>query len=1005
MIKKNLLFCLTLFLFFFIPLYPKIPLADIIPGYLVRVRLEDLFLFITGLIWLYYWIKKKITWRNSIFWLIVAYLSLGAVSLLISIFLLQRIPLELLHIGKSGLHLFRYAEYFSLFAVAFAALKNIKDLKFIKLALPILVILISLYGLGQKYAHFPVFSTMNREFSKGAAMQLGEGARVNSTFGGHYDMSAWLVLILPILLALALKEKGWLFRVSCVLAQVLGLYLLYLGEAKTSILALLLAYLVLIYLFLLKSKLIGAKFLKYIFGFAIATYVLATIIFLAGGPWRDLLITQAERINGVKTITAKLNISPVNLSRPGDLQGDGYMLVKKEKTNEDSSVSVDWIKEKQSWSDNALKYGITMGIRFDTLWPQAIRGFIKNIFTGSGYATLNKQENQQFVEADSTDNNYLRILGETGFSGLFLYLAILWFILKNNWLNYLKNSNLSSILSWGFLAGTAGLLLNAVLIDVFASSKVAFTFYLLAGLTVKSFYLKNTDLAEKLDRDLVTKIKKIFSSHWPLLLNLAILSLLLYRNPYLEEKSLILKINPDTSSTWKYLSLLSFLPIIGQHPFNFYFLNLIVCYLLVLIIYLLLKKSQINFKQQFYFLLLIILLPPWRQAVYNFNLNLLFYFLLCLVLIAVNYFSKNKYFKYCLGILLVINIFSWVIIPDPLLKNYRENVSQTWHYRTVRRANAIFNPPVYSQVKLVSKVNPDFAQFFQKNYYQLQDYQKFLLQDKQPPIYLTDYKFDHNDQQSFYQLRQNYQTKILDLDCQEHCNFYELTAKKPLSKILAPEIYNQQQLDIADPANFSFLFFGHSYHYPKPASEEKDLYYEMQLGNRILPAASNASNFWVMAGQLVKIVESSSFTYFNTYLADLLPVPLINVDKKLTHFIVGQNYFLNINLSQPLDNPSKIFIYEKLLEIENHDVSNLFIFSHQAPNEDFNNFILLKLKELKNVNIYIISGNNAETQQSYEEKREDNITYLKTGFGREQAPELIKFTINNNQVNFAKFNL
>ena len=105
-LDKNILFYLTIFLFLFIPLYPKIPLADIIPGYLVRVRLEDIFVLLTGVVWVIQWFRKKIKWNTFFFWAIVAYLSVGFSSILSGIFLNHTIPGELLHIGKSGLHFF-----------------------------------------------------------------------------------------------------------------------------------------------------------------------------------------------------------------------------------------------------------------------------------------------------------------------------------------------------------------------------------------------------------------------------------------------------------------------------------------------------------------------------------------------------------------------------------------------------------------------------------------------------------------------------------------------------------------------------------------------------------------------------------------------------------------------------------------------------------------------------------------------------------------------------------
>ena len=68
---------------------------------------------------------------------------------------------------------------------------------FIKTAV-ITLIAVVLYGLGQKYLYWPAFSTMNREFSKGMRLYLTPTSRVMSTFGGHYDYAAYLMMLLTL---------------------------------------------------------------------------------------------------------------------------------------------------------------------------------------------------------------------------------------------------------------------------------------------------------------------------------------------------------------------------------------------------------------------------------------------------------------------------------------------------------------------------------------------------------------------------------------------------------------------------------------------------------------------------------------------------------------------------------------------------------------------------------------------------------------------------------------
>ena len=87
-----------------------------------------------------------------------------------------------------------------------------------------------------------------------------------------------------------------------------------------------------------------------------------------------------------------------------------------------------------------------------------------------------------FTEADSTDNNYLRHLGETGLLGALTFYGTIvytiWMALKR-----LRTSRLAMrIVNIGYSAAAIGLLINALYIDVFAASKVAFTFWMIDGL-------------------------------------------------------------------------------------------------------------------------------------------------------------------------------------------------------------------------------------------------------------------------------------------------------------------------------------------------------------------------------------------------------------------------------------------------------------------------------------------------------------------------------------------
>jgi O-antigen ligase len=136
------------------------------------------------------------------------------------------------------------------------------------------------------------------------------------------------------------------------------------------------------------------------------------------------------------------------------------------------------------YSANALRYGLSTAIRLDTLWPRALAGYYRNPVFGSGYATLTKDSIGQFTEAESTDNNFLRTLGETGSLGFVTFYGVVMLALVAAWKLSRSHTAAPIEISFaiGFIAATLGLLINAGFIDVFAASKVAFYYWSLTGI-------------------------------------------------------------------------------------------------------------------------------------------------------------------------------------------------------------------------------------------------------------------------------------------------------------------------------------------------------------------------------------------------------------------------------------------------------------------------------------------------------------------------------------------
>lgn len=544
-IDSSALITLSLFLLIFIPLFPKLPLFDAIPGYLVRVRFEDFLVGLTGIIWLVQLLRGKLEIPKVFLLGVVAFVLIGILSTVSSIFLVQTIPPQLLHIGKSGLHFFRYLEYFSLFFFMFSAIRTRRQIKIALSLLALTVILATIYGFGQKYWSWPLYSTMNREYSKGVQLFLGANARVQSTFAGHYDLAAFLVIVTPILLAAVLFFKQWWVKIGLLIVIAAGSWLLVASGSKMSFIAYGVALYATVLLFLRQYQrifrgLLIANILILISSFGIFGYFLThpldTRLFDALQSLKTTAvvaqITPLAQLLEKTQAVLKSQTTSVS-DKPTDVFVDVPDYVQVAKETESGKIIQVTEERERTWSQNALKYGLSMGIRLDTLWPQAVKGVQRNLMLGSGFGTLNKTSSGHFIEADSTDNNFLRTLGEIGIIGFVLFYSLIFMLLKiSNQGSRVKEPIIASI-CLGFMGATIGLLTNALIIDVFVASKVAFTFWAVAGLMLKTITLAQPQAIKRLEKTIFSFLRHTTSRHWPVLLATVVLIFLIHRNPVL----------------------------------------------------------------------------------------------------------------------------------------------------------------------------------------------------------------------------------------------------------------------------------------------------------------------------------------------------------------------------------------------------------------------------------------------------------------------------------------
>ncbi len=478
---------LTLALIFFIPLYPKFPSLTI-PQTYVRIRLEDFLVAFTYLLALpLLWQNRRQLINLPVVKAIITYWWVGLISLISGIFIYQLVwP----HIAL--LHYLRRIEYMGLFFVGWLAVRNKKDTKVFLIATVIALLLVSLFGLGQKFFDLPVVSTMNEEFSKGMLLNLNVWTRISSTFGGHYDLGAYLAFILPLLLAIYFVGKRKLIWVILPIFA-LSYYLLILTASRIS-LAAYLGGVTLLLIFLNKKwwlvPVVGLSLLGSYFSTDINQRFRATIKYdlprltaTVNRRLDDIFPEREKRRLAQQQVTATpapTATTPTE-SEPGTEPTEVGSPTKKPTPTPTPTpmttitpTATPTPTRQENTETGVARSG---GIRFDVEWPRAIRHFKENPLIGTGYSSLGL----------ATDNDYLRALGETGLLGLLAFANIFWqvglFLLKQNQRELTEQQ---VVLLAGIGAATLSLLANAVFIDVFESSKVAFIYWLTLGIIMKT---------------------------------------------------------------------------------------------------------------------------------------------------------------------------------------------------------------------------------------------------------------------------------------------------------------------------------------------------------------------------------------------------------------------------------------------------------------------------------------------------------------------------------------
>lgn len=478
LIKEKFAFWSIAFLLFFLPLYPKFPLFSVSDTY-VSVRVEDILIaFIVFVFGLILFFKKDFSFLKwPLTKLLGLYFLIGLLAVLNGIFITRNIVPHL-----AFLHFLRRFEYISLLFVAYYSFKEKKQLKTFGWVLLTSTFGVVFYALGQKFFGWPVVSTMNKEFSKGMILRLTWWARVNSTFAGHYDLAAYMVMILCLIIAVLFLVKNWKTKLVVSFLGLFSFYIVMLTASRVSFGAYLIGGFLVFWLakkrwwiipFLIFS-ILGMVFSGDLGQRYAATFKI-NLSFLSG-----VVAFRPRRVGPAPTLIP--TPTPTEIPGPRPTYVPGMPIPTQTPTPTPTPPVATASGEYFEPTDLAV--GRSTDIRLKVEWPRAIRAFLKNPILGTGYSSITL----------ATDNDYLRMIGESGLLGSLAFSLVILEI-AGRIILFLKSKagREEKLLIIGIAGASVGYFLNATFIDVFESSKIAFFFWIMMGVGLKVIDLNKND--------------------------------------------------------------------------------------------------------------------------------------------------------------------------------------------------------------------------------------------------------------------------------------------------------------------------------------------------------------------------------------------------------------------------------------------------------------------------------------------------------------------------------
>ena len=416
-------------------LIPKLPLFAV-EGTYVHVRIEDFIVAAVYGLWVFGWWTKRIQIKQIFHarWLSV-FLAYGLLITLVGIVFLHTV--EVPHLGI--LHWLRRVEYLGMFLITATTAKRSSVSKYLYTLLVVGYVTL-VYGALQYYDYVPGVYTVDRPGYIGYYSEL---KYLVSTFGAHYDYGTFLLFMVLVCAWGYLSHRQLKQRILFFVSGMLFWWMSTLVYGRAAYLGLLVS--VSFTLFMGQSWL----------GFLPMLELLRTISRYFSGKFQRIVELVVPKAYASETPTSVPTIVTTPIVDKGGIDGwlqrNFRILLDKVYGHLDPSAKI----RVTSWQDALTKLG------WNFLW-------------GGGY----------YSSGTGTDNDYLRHIMEVGVIGLSIFLLILLDFARWSWRLFFTELDLTIKHFHSLVIGLIiGLLIEALLIDIFASSKIAFLLWFVLGIS------------------------------------------------------------------------------------------------------------------------------------------------------------------------------------------------------------------------------------------------------------------------------------------------------------------------------------------------------------------------------------------------------------------------------------------------------------------------------------------------------------------------------------------